>query len=202
MKYTEEELHPIKDLKGLWDLMINKPLLGIDKTRTNLVTGDGNTNATVMVVGEAPGENEDLQGKPFIGKSGNILRTILKEIGFPEDQIYITNIVKSRPPENRDPFTDEIKTHYPILLKEIEIIEPLVIICVGRISGSILYNNGNYKKPNTLKSMRGCVINYNGTPLAITYHPAAIGRNPQWKKDMVKDITRVYNIWKSKVPTI
>lgn len=138
---------------------------------TNLVFGEGNPDCAVMFIGEAPGEQEDIQKRPFVGRGGQLLNKMIEKIGWKREEVYITNIVKRRPPNNRDPLPEEIDAYKPYLTRQIEIINPKIIVTLGRFSM-------NYFNPN-LKISRdhGKVFRMNGRLLAPAYHPAAVLRN-------------------------
>ena len=147
------------------------------------VFGVGDPNADLMLIGEAPGENEDIKGEPFVGRSGKLLNRILAAIDMNRnDGVFITNVLKSRPPNNRDPLASEIKEWEPYLISEIKIIKPRLIVALGKVSGNTLL-----KKDSSLKEMRETMHDYFGTPLKVTYHPAALLRNPNLKKDAWQD---------------
>ena len=156
-------------------------------TRTNFVFGTGNPNADVMVVGEAPGAEEDKQGKPFVGRAGQLLTDILKAINFSRDEVFICNILKCRPPENRNPLPDEIVQCEPYLIKQLELIKPKMILAVGTFAGQTLLRS---KDP--LGKMRGKIFDFKAgeinAKLLVTYHPAALLRNPHWKKPTWDDV--------------
>ena len=158
-------------------------LIELDATRINPVFGVGNPQADLMVIGEAPGADEDKQGEPFVGRAGQLLTNILNAIGFERSDVYIANILKSRPPNNRDPKPDEIRAHIPILHKQIALIQPKLILCVGRTSGTSLLG-----VDSSLKDMRGTFHDYYGIPVMVTYHPAALLRNPNWKRPTWDDV--------------
>jgi len=153
------------------------------KGRTKFVFGVGNPKAKIMFIGEAPGRDEDLQGEPFVGRAGQLLDKILAAINFKREEVYIANMVKCRPPENRAPETDEMNTCHPYLLKQIEMIQPKIICCLGRISGQYLLQT-----KEALGKLRGRIHNYNGVKLLVTYHPAALLRYPEYKKDTWEDM--------------
>jgi len=153
------------------------------KTRTNFVFGMGNPNAKIMFVGEAPGREEDLQGEPFVGKAGQLLDKILAAINFKREEVYIANILKCRPPENRDPLPDEIQTCEPHLLEQIRIIQPKIICALGRIAAQALLKT---KLP--LGQLRGKIHDYHGIKFLVTYHPAALLRYPQYKRATWEDV--------------
>ena len=147
------------------------------------VFGVGDPNADLMLIGEAPGEKEDIKGEPFVGRSGKLLNKILAAIDMNRnDGVFITNVLKNRPPNNRDPLASEIKEWEPYLISEIKIIKPRLIVALGKVSGNTLL-----KKDSSLKEMRETMHDYFGTPLKITYHPAALLRNPNLKKDAWHD---------------
>ena len=162
-------------------------------SRTNFVFGVGDKNASLMLVGEAPGENEDLKGEPFVGRAGKLLDKILFAINRTRnDDVYICNVIKCRPPNNRDPLTSEVKECEPYLIHQINLIRPKLIVALGRIAGKTLLN-----VDNSLKSMRGEIHNYHGTPLIVTYHPAALLRNPNWKPLAWEDFKWIQSIIES-----
>lgn len=158
-------------------------LIPIDETRKNPVFGVGDPQADLLVVGEAPGADEDEQGEPFVGRAGQLLDKILDAIGFARADIYIANILKSRPPNNRNPLSAEVEAHVPILYKQIALIRPKLILCVGKTSGSTLLD-----KQTTLGAMRQKFHDFYGLPVLVTYHPAALLRNPNWKRPTWDDV--------------
>lgn len=155
----------------------------LGKSRTNFVFGVGSPNAKVMFVGEAPGRDEDLQGEPFVGRAGQLLNKILAAIDLSRDDVYIANILKCRPPGNRDPQPTEIGSCEPILRRQIEIIRPYVLCTLGAFAARTMLgvNTG-------ISRLRGRVHDYRGIPLIPTYHPAALLRNPSWKRPTWEDI--------------
>lgn len=142
------------------------------QTRRHLVFGAGNPEADILFVGEAPGEQEDLSGIPFVGRAGKLLDSVLLEIGISREDVFIANVLKCRPPGNRDPLPDEIALCEPLLHRQIELIKPRVIVALGRIAANTLL-----RESNSLKDMRGRTYRYHNTDLRVTYHPAAILRN-------------------------
>jgi DNA polymerase len=180
---------PLKGMKTLEEVrqyVAQTILIPLDKTRKNPVFGVGNEQAKLMVIGEAPGANEDAQGEPFVGEAGQLLNKILAAIGFERQDVYIANILKSRPPHNRDPLPDEIAAHIPILYKQIALIQPRIMICMGRVAGTTLLNC-----EATLGSLRGKFHDFHGLEVMITYHPAALLRNPQWKRPTWEDVQKL-----------
>lgn len=157
------------------------------ETRTNLVFGYGNENAEVMFIGEGPGENEDLQGKPFVGRSGKLLDMYLEHIDLDRDKnIYIANMVKCRPPKNRDPKPEEQDTCIFWLREQVRIIRPKIIVCLGRISAQRLISP-NFK----VTKEHGAFFNKNGTLMMGTFHPAALLRNPNNKGEALSDFLKL-----------
>lgn len=147
-------------------------------SRTNFVFGAGDPNADLLIIGEAPGEQEDLIGEALIGRAGKLLDDILRAIDKKRGEgVYVTNVLKCRPPSNRDPLPSEVDKCEPYLLEQIQKIQPKLIVALGRVAGKTLL-----KIDVPLKEMREKTHNYNGTPLRVTYHPAALLRNPNFKK--------------------
>jgi DNA polymerase len=155
--------------------------------RINFVFGVGNPNADAVLVGEAPGAEEDKQGIPFVGRAGKLLTDILKAISLSRDEVYICNIIKCRPPENRNPLPEEIGKCEPYLLKQLELIKPKFILSLGTFASQTLLRT---KEP--LGRMRGKIYDYvvgdQKIKLMVTYHPAALLRNPNWKKPTWEDV--------------
>jgi uracil-DNA glycosylase family 4 len=167
---------------------LNKAISGclkcpLGSTRINFVFGVGKPDADVMFIGEAPGADEDAQGEPFVGRAGQLLNKIIEAIGMKREDVYICNILKCRPPNNREPLPGEMETCTPYLMKQIELLKPKFIICLGRISAQWLLQTNE-----TLTVLRGRVHDYHGAKLIITYHPAALLRNPNWKRPTWEDM--------------
>lgn len=158
---------------------------GLNKTRTQTVFGVGNRNAKLMVIGEAPGFNEDQQGEPFVGRAGQLLNAMLESIGLDRDSVYIANILKCRPPNNRDPLAEEVNLCTPFLAKQIALINPALLLAVGRIAAHFLLNT-----QTPLGQLRGKIHLYGQlkTPLIITYHPAYLLRSPSDKHKAFQDL--------------
>ncbi len=152
-------------------------------TRINFVFGVGNPHADIVVIGEAPGADEDEQGEPFVGRAGQLLNKILEAIQFKREEVYICNILKCRPPNNREPLPEEIELCEPYLWKQMELIKPKMILCLGRTAGQALL-----KTNESLAALRGKFFDYRGIKLMVTYHPAALLRNPNWKKPTWEDV--------------
>jgi uracil-DNA glycosylase len=162
----------------------------LGKTRTKFVFGVGNPRADIMLIGEAPGADEDRQGEPFVGRAGQLLNKILEAAGLSRAEVYICNILKCRPPGNRDPLPLEVEQCEPYLHKQIEIVKPKIILGLGRIAAQTLLRTGD-----PLGSLRGRVHDYLGIPMIIVYHPAALLRNANFKKQMWEDMKAFINYY-------
>jgi DNA polymerase len=158
----------------------------LGKTRTNFVFGVGNENADIMFIGEAPGNDEDLQGEPFVGRAGQLLNKIIQAVEWQRENVFIANILKCRPPNNRDPLQSEVEQCEPYLKKQIELINPIMLICLGRIAAQTLL-----RTKDSLTNMRSKIHNYHGVPLYVTFHPAALLRNPNWKPATWEDFKKM-----------
>ncbi len=158
----------------------------LGETRKNFVFGTGNPKARIMFVGEAPGREEDEKGIPFVGKAGKLLDKMLDTIGLKRDDIYIANILKCRPPNNRDPHPDEVALCEPYLKKQLEMISPEILVALGRISAQVLL-----KRNDSLSKLRQDIQIYEDIPFVVTYHPAALLRNPQWKRNVWQDLKKI-----------
>lgn len=156
------------------------------KKRTNIVFGSGNENAKLMFVGEAPGADEDLAAEPFVGRAGKLLEKMILAMGFSRDEVYICNVIKCRPPENRDPRPEEIEMCEPFLLEQIKIIEPKVIVGLGRHACNTLL-----KSDKSLSKIRGTWQTFMGIKFMPTFHPAYLLRNPNAKKEVWEDLQKV-----------
>lgn len=160
-------------------------------TRTQTVFGVGRRNADLLVIGEAPGADEDQQGEPFVGRAGQLLNAMLRAIGLPRSDVYIANILKCRPPGNRDPQPDEARTCTPYLARQIALVKPRAILAVGRIAAQWLLQTDS-----PIGRLRGRVVPYGeaGTPLVITYHPAYLLRSPLAKATAWTDLCLVKDL--------
>ncbi|MDX1421230.1 MAG: uracil-DNA glycosylase [Rubricoccaceae bacterium] len=179
----DSPLREMGSLQEVFDWLKATVLVPIDEGRINPVLGTGDPDADLMIVGEAPGADEDRQGEPFVGRAGQLLNKILEAVHFAREEVYITNILKSRPPGNRDPLAAEVEAHIPILYKQIALVRPRVILAVGKSAG-----NGLLGRTSSLASLRGKFHDFYGLPLLVTYHPAALLRNPQWKRPTWEDV--------------
>lgn len=153
------------------------------ETRNTVVFGEGDPEAKLVVIGEGPGAEEDATGKPFVGRSGQLLTRILGAIGFSREEVFICNIVKCRPPQNRNPATDEIAACTPWLKSQIGIIRPKVILLLGKVAANTILQNSL-----PMGAMRGQVLQWEGVDCFVTYHPAALLRNPNWKRGCWEDV--------------
>ena len=151
--------------------------------RTRTVPGEGNPEARLMFVGEGPGQTEDETGRPFVGRAGELLTKMIEAIELQRDQVFIANVVKCRPPQNRKPLPDEIAACSPYLERQIGLIRPAVLVALGATAAEAMLG-----VKRSLTDLRGRVHSYRGIPLVVTYHPAALLRNPNWKKPTWDDI--------------
>ena len=163
---------------------------GLAQTRTTVVFGGGHYNADVMFIGEATGADEDRQGAPFVGAAGQLLTRMIEAIGLRRDEVYIANVIKCRPPRNRDPKPEEIASCQPYLAEQIEVIRPAVICTLGRFAAQTLLQS-----TDSMGRLRGRVFDYQGTKLVPTYHPAALLRNEQWKRPTWEDLKLVRKLY-------
>jgi DNA polymerase len=180
--FREPESKP-KSLPELYEKIHNCTKCSLGFSRTNFVFGVGNPNADILFIGEAPGRDEDLKGEPFVGRAGQLLDKMLAAIELDRTQVYIANILKCRPPENRDPLPEESETCLPHLAEQIRLIAPAFVVCLGRISAQILLDT-----KLTMGKMRGQWYEFGNSKMLVTYHPAALLRNPEWKKDSWEDL--------------
>jgi uracil-DNA glycosylase family 4 len=154
--------------------------------RRQIVFGVGNPSADLMFVGEAPGGDEDIQGIPFVGRAGQLLTKIIEAIGLRRDDVYIANVIKCRPPENRNPEPDEVETCEPFLFGQIDTIQPKVIVALGTFAAKVLL-----KTHDPISRLRGRIYNYRGAKLVPTFHPAFLLRSPERKRDVWDDMKKV-----------
>jgi uracil-DNA glycosylase family 4 len=158
----------------------------LGETRTNLVFGVGNENADIAFVGEAPGRDEDLRGEPFVGEAGQLLTKIVLAMGLAREDVYICNVLKCRPPNNRNPQPDEIESCEPFLLRQLQAISPKVIVALGTFAAQTLLRT---REP--ISRLRGRFHDYHGIPLMPTFHPAYLLRNPAMKREVWDDMKTV-----------
>jgi uracil-DNA glycosylase family 4 len=158
----------------------------LHKTRNKIVFGDGNPKAQLVFVGEGPGAEEDMQGLPFVGRAGKLLTQMIEAMGLQRKDVYICNVVKCRPPENRAPEPDEVATCSPFLLRQIDTIAPKVVVCLGAVAAKTLLNT-----TKGISQFRGQWLQWRGHKLMATYHPAYLLRNPPAKSEVWKDLQKV-----------
>ena len=164
--------------------------------RTQIVFGVGNPNADLMFVGEAPGADEDIQGIPFVGRAGQLLTKIIEAIGLTRDQVYIANVIKCRPPGNRNPDPDEVETCEPFLFRQIDAIQPRVIVALGTFAAKALL-----KTQDPISRLRGRVYDFRGAKLIPTFHPAFLLRSPDRKRDVWDDMKKVRALLQDSPPS-
>ncbi len=184
------------DLDSLKTEISNCKRCSLHKTRHNTVLGAGSPKAELMFIGEAPGEDEDLQGFPFVGRAGQLLTKIIEAMGFKRSDVYIANILKCRPPNNRPPLPNEIEECEDILKKQIDIIKPKIICTLGKFASQTLL-----RTETTISALRGNFKEYNGIKLMPTFHPAYLLRNPADKKLVWLDMKKIMKELKLKCPS-
>ena len=175
--------HSVGSIDSLAKLIQDCTRCPLYKTAKNPVPGTGDPEADFMCVGEAPGANEDESGHPFVGQAGGLLTKILAAIDLTRDQVFITNVLKHRPPGNRNPMPSEVEACSPYLVRQIQMVKPKVILALGTFAAQTLLDT---KTP--IGKLRGAVHRYYGIPLIVTYHPAALLRNPAWKRPTWEDV--------------
>ena len=164
----------------------------LGNSRKNFVFGSGDPNASLLIIGEAPGEQEDLSGEPFVGRAGKLLDKMLLAINMSrKNDVFICNVLKCRPPDNRNPKKEEIDECEPYLINQIDLIQPKLIVALGRIAGKTLLG-----VEKSLKDMRSVLHKYHSRPLIVTYHPAALLRNPNWKPGAWEDFKWIQKLLK------
>ncbi len=190
-----EAIAMLPTLDAVRDVSLGCPRCRLAETRQHVVFGEGNPDADVLLVGEAPGENEDRTGRPFVGKAGKLLDLLLATAGFERERVYICNVLKCRPPGNRNPQPDEVEACSPYLLRQVELVRPRVIIAFGTFAAQTLLGSDT-----SIGKLRGRVHEYrptpghDGVPLIPTYHPAALLRNPGWVRAVWDDLQRVRSV--------
>ena len=158
----------------------------LHRTRQTVVFGEGSKKAKLMFIGEGPGYDEDVQGRPFVGKAGQLLTKIIQSIHLQREEVYIANIIKCRPPQNRNPEPDEIQSCYPFLMKQIKAIQPRIICALGSFAAHTLLQTDA-----KITSLRGRVFDLSGIQVFPTYHPAFLLRNPERKREVWEDMKRI-----------
>ena len=160
--------------------------------RRQIVFGVGNPNADLMFVGEAPGADEDIQGEPFVGRAGQLLTKIIEAMGLKREDVYIANVIKCRPPQNRNPEQDEVDTCEPFLFQQIDVVKPKVVVALGSFAARALL-----RTLDPISRLRGRVYEYRGAKLVPTFHPAYLLRNPSSKREVWEDMKHVKELLKS-----
>ena len=179
-----------KELEELKKICINCTLCNLSKTRTNVVFGEGNPKAKLMFIGEAPGEQEDKSARPFVGKAGKLLTKIISNVlNLTREDVYITNIVKCRPPNNRVPTPEEAIKCKPYLLKQIDIINPEILVCLGKTAFMYLMDSDL-----PITKVRGRIFEFKEKKVIPTFHPSYLLRNPSAKKDAFKDFLLIKSL--------
>ena len=186
---SELEIVQIGELDALREVALGCPRCRLSETRTRVVFGEGSPTAEIVVVGEAPGADEDASGRPFVGRAGKMLELLLAAIGFPRDSVFICNVLKCRPPGNRNPKPEEIEACSPYLVRQLELIRPGAIFAVGTFAAQTLLGTDT-----PIGRLRGQVHTYQGVPLVPTYHPAALLRNPAWVRPVWDDLQRLRSV--------
>jgi len=179
----------VRTLRELEENMRDCHKCPLAAARTNLVFGEGSERADIVFIGEAPGAEEDKQGRPFVGRAGQLLTNMIKKMGYTREDVYIGNILKCRPPGNRDPLPEEMEQCFPYLAKQLEIIKPKVIVTLGKHASHTLLG---VKTPIT--KLRGNLGNFRGIPVMPTFHTAYLLRNPNKKWDVWEDMQKVLKI--------
>lgn len=174
------------DWDSLHSAVKNCTACGLHQSRTQIVFGVGNQQADLMFIGEAPGFYEDQKGEPFVGRAGQLLNAMLEAINLERQSIYIANILKCRPPENRDPTPEEVKLCTPFLKQQIELVKPKLLVALGRVAAHYLLET-----KASLAQLRCKTHTYANTPLIITYHPAYLLRNPADKRKSFQDLRMI-----------
>jgi len=185
-KLTQSEILTLKEVrKELGDCKRCK----LHRGRKTIVFGEGNEKATLMFIGEGPGYDEDVQGRPFVGKAGQLLTKIIQSINLSREEVYIANIIKCRPPQNRNPELDEIQSCHPFLMKQISVIQPKIICALGTFSAQTLL-----KTDTKITALRGKFFDLEGIKVIPTYHPAFLLRNPERKREVWEDMKKIVEL--------
>ncbi|MCG8341561.1 MAG: uracil-DNA glycosylase [Chlorobiales bacterium] len=187
-KAQKESPATFRDLNDLYEKSKNCTKCRLAETRNNFVFGEGSPEAQIVVIGEAPGAEEDAQGRPFVGRSGKLLDKILEAIGFSRKDVFICNILKCRPPENRNPNIDEIECCMPWLKIQLQLIKPKILLLLGRVAANTVLGN-----KQSMANLRGKILRWSGYDVVVTYHPAALLRNPNWKRHCWEDVKMLRN---------
>ncbi len=192
VKSATSRIEDNPDLVSLRDEVATCTSCSLHETRTQTVFGVGNASADWLVIGEAPGADEDKQGEPFVGRAGKLLNAMLLAVGLEREQVFIANILKCRPPNNRDPKPDEVQACEHFLKRQVELIKPKIILCVGRIAAQNLL-----KVDTPIGKMRGKQFQLAGSdiPVMVTYHPAYLLRSPREKRKVWEDLKKAMRLY-------
>lgn len=188
------ELSPLPDVR---QVALACTRCALHQTRQTVVFGEGDPEARVVCVGEAPGASEDETGRPFVGRAGQLLDRLLLSAGFPREEVYICNVLKCRPPGNRNPLPEEIDSCSPFLLRQLDLIDPEVVVAFGTFAARTLLETRE-----SLGRLRGRTHLFRGYPVVVTYHPAALLRNPGWTRPTWEDLQTVRRILDEASPTV
>ncbi|MHB1661041.1 MAG: uracil-DNA glycosylase [bacterium] len=193
--FMENKNKPDSQLSGLQylkDIKVNGCLkCKLSKTRKNIVFGEGSPESRLMFIGEAPGAEEDNTGRPFVGRAGQLLTKIIESINLKREDIYIANIIKCRPPENRNPMDDEIEACAPFLKEQIALIKPKIICTLGKFSTEFIIGNDK----GAISTVRGREFDYEGITVIPAYHPSYLLRNPGAKKETWEDMKKIRDLY-------
>ena len=189
-KFFDEDFQKAESISELDSLINQCTKCALSKSRNKFVFGAGNPNADIMLIGEAPGANEDKEGLPFVGRAGKLLTDILAAINFSRDEVYIANVLKCRPPKNRDPLPSEVEKCKPYLHKQIDLVKPKLILCLGRVAANNLLG-----MHETLTKLRDNIYELNNIKVMATFHPAALLRNPNWKRACWEDVQKFRKLY-------
>ena len=181
--FSTDPIQRAADLAAIARLVADCTKCRLCEHRTNTVPGEGPVDARLVVVGEGPGRTEDETGRPFVGQAGQLLTKILGAIELKREQVFICNVVKCRPPENRTPQYDEVAACVPYLFRQIDLLKPKVVLAMGNAAAQTLLNT-----KQSLGALRNQIHRFRGIPVIVTYHPAALLRNPNWKKPTWDDV--------------
>jgi uracil-DNA glycosylase len=194
-KLRSKEISPSVTLDKLAQCVAACTRCPLHQSRTQAVFSRGNPQAKLMIVGEAPGFHEDQQGQVFVGKAGKLLNQMLHSISLSEQDVYIANILKCRPPDNRDPQSNEIEQCSPYLAEQIKIVQPQLLLAVGRFAGQYL----TQQPLGTLSQLRHKIHMYASIPVVVSYHPAYLLRNPEEKKKAYQDLQLIHTLLEKKI---
>jgi len=185
-----------KKLQKIHQKLQNCAQCSLCQYRTHVVSGEGHPCAQLVFIGEAPGAQEDLQGRPFVGKAGQLLDRMISAIGLKREDVFITNVVKCRPPGNRNPTPDEVQECSPFLFEQLQIIQPKIIVCLGKFAAQTLLQTHT-----PITQLRGKLYPFHGAQIIPTFHPAYLLRNPSAKREVWEDLKQVAAQLALKIPT-